>query len=138
MSTLWTPEGELPIRREPAPSNPASSNPTFSASSAAASAHADEPSEAELSELRDQLAKTPVEMVIANHAVGMFELAALHLSLEPPQLPQARMAIDAMALLVEGLGERLGSPGRELAAHLSQLRLAFVEAQQAAKPASGG
>lgn len=136
MSTLWTPEGERPIRREPAPSDPASS--ASSATASATSAQAGEPSEAELSELRDQLAKTPVEMVIANHAVGMFELAALHLSLEPPQLPQARMAIDAMALLVEGLGERLGSPGRELAAHLSQLRLAFVEAQQAAKPASGG
>lgn len=132
MSTLWTPDGERPIRREPAP--PA---PTPPSSSVPAPEGQGTPSESELSELRDQLARTPVEMVIANHAVAMFELAALHLSLEPPQLPQARMAIDAMALLVEGLGERLGDPARELTQHLSHLRLAFVEVQKDATSGAG-
>ena len=49
--------------------------------------------------LRDELARTPAEVVVANHAFGLFELAALHLSLQPPQLPQARLAIDALAAL---------------------------------------
>ncbi len=60
---------------------------------------------------------------MANHAFGLFELAALHLSLQPPQLAQARLAIDALAALVDGLGERLGDAappavrGPEPAAH---------------------
>ena len=63
---------------------------------------------AQMDELREQLARTPAEVVVANHAFGLFELAALHLSLQPPQLDQARLAIDALAALVEGLGGRLG------------------------------
>ena len=71
----------------------------------------DEEVEAQMAELRDRLARTPAEVVVANHAYGLFELAALHLSLDPPQLSQARLAIDALAALVEGLGPRLGQPG---------------------------
>ena len=79
-----------------------------------------------MAELRDRLARTPAEVVVANHAYGLFELAALHLSLEPPQLGQARLAIDALAALVEGLGPRLGQPAPELVEGLSNLRMAFV------------
>jgi len=53
--------------------------------------------EARLSELRGQLVATPVEVVVANHAYGLFELAAMHLSLQPPQLAQARLRIPARA-----------------------------------------
>jgi hypothetical protein len=80
-----------------------------------------------LAELRDQLARTPAEVVIANHAYGLFELAALHLSLEPPQLDQARVAIDALGYLVEGLSNRLGAHTEELSSGLAQLRMAFVQ-----------
>lgn len=77
--------------------------------------------------LQDQLANTPAEVVIANHAFGLFELAALHLSLERPQLDQARLAIDALGALVDGLGERLGEPAAELSKGLAQLRMAYVQ-----------
>jgi hypothetical protein len=87
-----------------------------------------------MAELRDQLARTPAEVVVANHAFGLFELAALHLSLDPPQLDQARLAIDALAALVEGLGDRLGDHGRELTSGLSQLRMAYVQIQGAHTP----
>ena len=79
-----------------------------------------------MTELRQQLADTPARTVVANHCYGMFELAALHLSLDPPQLDQARLAIDALALLVEGLGSRLGEEEANLREGLTQLRLAFV------------
>jgi hypothetical protein len=92
MSTLWTPDGERPIPRADQPpaggSGPEPPEPT------------DEELAAELAEARDQLARTPAEVVVANHAYGLWELAALHLSLEPPQLDQARTAIDALAALV--------------------------------------
>jgi hypothetical protein len=82
-----------------------------------------------MAELRDRLAGTPAEVVVANHAYGLFELAALHLSLEHPQLEEARLAIDALGCLVEGLGARLGEPAEELTTALSQLRLAYVQIQ---------
>jgi len=62
---------------------------------------------AHLNELREQLLAAPAEVVIANHAFGLFELAALHLSQQPPKLDQARLAIDAFGALVEGLTGRL-------------------------------
>lgn len=92
--------------------------------------------------LRDELAKTPAAAVIANHAYGMFELAALHLSLQPPQLSEAQLAIDALTALVDGLSGRLGEHESELKSALAQLKLAFVQIRaanlgSAEPPASG-
>jgi hypothetical protein len=89
-----------------------------------------------MEQLREQLARTPAEVVVANHAFGLFELAALHLSLQPPQLDQARLAIDALAALVDTLGPRLGEPAKQLSDGLSQLRMAYVEIHRAAPSGS--
>jgi hypothetical protein len=78
-----------------------------------------------------------VEVVIANHAFGLFELAALHLSLDPPQLDQARLAIDALGALVEGLGDRLGEPAKELGTGLAQMRMAYVQINAALQGEAG-
>lgn len=93
--------------------------------------------EEELLEVAKHLAAAPAEDVIANHCYGLFELAALHLSQQPPQLDKARLVIDALGLLVDGLGERLGQHAGALADGLSQLRLAFVRISSAT-PASDG
>ena len=90
--------------------------------------------QAEMEALREQLATTPASVVVANHAYGLFELAALHLSLNPPQLDEARVAIDGLGYLVEGLGERLGEPAEELEAALAQLRMAYVQMHAALRP----
>lgn len=90
-----------------------------------------------MARLRDELARTPAEVVVANHAFGMFELAALHLSLQPPQLPQASLAIDALAALVDGVGERLGDAHHQLSEGLSQLRMAYVQIHRASQSATG-
>lgn len=84
-----------------------------------------------------------MEDVIVNHCFGLFELAALHLSQQPVNLTAARLSIDALGYLVEGLGERLGSHAATLAEGLTQLRLAFVRIAEAASaspapPASPG
>lgn len=95
--------------------------------------------EAKMVELRRQLAETPAELVVANHAYGLFELAALHLSLNPPNLAQAQLAIDALGALVEGLAGRLGEEEDQLKEGLTQLRLAFVQMKTAAgAPPSAG
>jgi hypothetical protein len=90
-----------------------------------------------MEKLREQLAQTPAEVVVANHAFGLFELAALHLSLQPPQLDQARLAIDALAALVDGLGNRLGETSSQLSDGLSQLRMAYVQIHAAVRSQAG-
>jgi hypothetical protein len=49
-------------------------------------------------------------------------------------LAQAGLAIDALAALVEGLGERLAPNDEPLRQVLAQLRLAFVEVANAPSP----
>lgn len=136
MSTLWTPGGERPVPREP---RQAPSGGEVPAHDGGGDEREPTPEEmqAHLAALQEQLARTPAEVVVANHAFGLFELAALHLSLQPPQLDQARLAIDALSSLVEGLGDRLGDHAKELGDALANLRMAYVQitaASQAAPP----
>jgi hypothetical protein len=77
--------------------------------------------------MRAELANSPVEVVVANHCYGLFELAAVYLSQQPPLLDQARLAIDALGSLVTGLEGRLGEAEEPLKDGLSQLRLAYVQ-----------
>ncbi|HUI04376.1 MAG TPA: hypothetical protein VLZ77_12595 [Acidimicrobiales bacterium] len=135
MSSLWTPEGEHRVRPAAAPSAGTGEPPAPAAEQGARGAAAppdlSERERAELAgeldELRRQLLGTPVEVVVANHVYGLFELAALHLSQAPPDLVPARLAIDAMAALVEGLGGRLGETEGSLRDALHQIRMAFVQ-----------
>ena len=60
-----------------------------------------------VAEARRRLAEVPASVVVTNHAMGLFELAAIHLSAEPARLSDAQLAIDSLGLLVDGLGERL-------------------------------
>ena len=81
--------------------------------------------------LRRELADTPASVVVANHCFGLFQLAALHLSFQPPKLVDAQLAIDALGALVEGLAGRLGEEEQQLKDGLGQLRLAFVQIKTA-------
>jgi len=83
--------------------------------------------EAMMRETRARLAEVPAEVVVTNHVMGLYELAAIHLSAEPPRLAEAALAIDAVACLVEGLGDRLGQDTVTLRDALSNIRLAFVQ-----------
>src|SRR5262245_48780063 len=80
-----------------------------------------------MDDVRRQLAEVPVEVVITNHVMGLYELAAIHLSASPPDLRQAVLAIDAVACLVEGLDDRLGEDTSTLRDALANIRLAFVQ-----------
>jgi hypothetical protein len=136
VSTLWTPGGEHPVGRAtgddqtaPGAERQASPPPPRAAPAGHEEASPEEQAqvEAHLEELRNQLLSVPAEVVIANHAYGLFELAAIHLSQKPPRLDDARLAVDAMASLVEGLAGRLAEPEPSLRDALAQIRLAFVE-----------
>ena len=135
MSTLWTPDGERPVRRTP-PAPPSGSAPPPSGSGPDVDPDLldDAQLQEDVDELRRRLAGTPAEVVITNHGFGLFELAALHLSWQPPQLDEARLAIDALGALVEGMEGRLGEQETTLREGLAQLRLAFVQIQATSAP----
>lgn len=80
-----------------------------------------------VNDVREQLLQYPAEGVVANHAIGLYELGAIHLSAQPPNLAEAALAIDALACLVEGLGDRLGEQAPVLKDALGNIRLAFVQ-----------
>lgn len=143
MSTLWTPDGERPVggadQGRPASPSPAASRPPGDPTDPGDPGFEGFATEAELEanmdELRLQLAETPAAAVVANHCFGLFELAALHLSLRPPQLGEAQIAIDALGALVEGLEGRLGPEEDALREGVTQLRLAFVQLKAVADAA---
>lgn len=80
-----------------------------------------------MAETRSRLAEAPAEIVITNHVMGLYELAAIHLSATPPDLAQSALAIDAVACLVDGLGDRLGEDAATMVDALNNIRLAFVQ-----------
>ena len=87
---------------------------------------------AELDAARRRLSEVPAAQVVANHAMGLFELGAIHLGTSPPSLGEAALAIDALGALVDGLGDRLGEAAPTLRAALEQIRLAYVQVKAAA------
>lgn len=133
MSTLWTPGGE----HQPEDHDREGARPA----DAGGAGPDDEAAREQLRQLREQLAATPVADIIANHAIGLWELALLHLSPDegmPPDLEEARLAIDGVAALVEGLGDRLDRHQEPLREALAQLRLAFVEINRRAADDQAG
>lgn len=151
MSSLWTPGGEHHVPRE-SPSGPPSdpgpdaagaattpsdggpARPEVDAETAAALEQMS-PEEraqaeqmiAEMAQAREELARTPAAVVVANHAMGLYELAAIHLSQQPPNLDEAELAVDALAALTKALEGRLGDNEATLNQALTQLQMAFVE-----------
>jgi hypothetical protein len=83
-----------------------------------------------LDDARRRLADVPAEVVITNHVMGLYELAAIHLSTEPPDLASSRLAIDSVNALVEGLGDRLGADAETLRHALANIQMAFVEVKR--------
>ena len=71
-------------------------------------------------------------MVIANHAMGIYELAAIHLTAPSPKLGEVVLAIDALSALVDGLEGRLGEPEPTLREALTQLKAAYLDVRNRA------
>ncbi len=132
MSSLWTPGGEHPVDRpNPRPSTDGPGGPDEADD--ARRGYGDIPPEElaaladDIDEVRRQLAQVPPEIVVANHAMGCYELAAIHLQQQPPNFEAARLAVDAMGALVEGLPGRLGEAEATLRDALAQIRLVWAQ-----------
>jgi hypothetical protein len=135
--SLWTPQGEHPVPDD-RPSGPQDQDaaPQDAIREEDLTDEQREQLEAMAEELADaqrRLAAVPAAQVVANHAIGLFELAAIHLHAQPPHFDEASLAIDALAAVVDGLGDRLESHEGPLRDALAQIRLAFVQLRSASQ-----
>lgn len=142
--SLWTPGGEHQVPR-PEPTDSTASDPTGASEPAGGPSLDDlspeqraqaEQLASEMAEVRKQLLSAPAAVVVANHAMGLYELAAIHLSADKPDLDEARVAIDAFGALVDTLGDRLGDDSGTLRDALGQIRLAYVQVKGALEGAA--
>ena len=79
------------------------------------------------------LRETSVETVLGNHVFVLVQLAAMRLSMTPPDLQGAQLIIDTLGAIISTGGDRLGE-------HITLYRNALAEVQQvyvrAAQPTS--
>jgi hypothetical protein len=144
VSSLWTPSGEHRPEDGPPPGPGAGGPPTGGPGPGGTEGPDPSPEEIEaLREVHARLMATPVEDVIANHALGLWQVALVHLGVitppgddapPPPDLAAAGLAIDALAALVDGLGPRVGDHEEMLRDALTQAQMLFVEVSESAAP----
>ena len=128
--SLWTPGGEHPVDRPgPAPDERPELSPEEQAQL--------EAMQAQMEQVQAQLLAAPAATVVVNHAMGLYELAALHLMQPEPRLPEASVAIDALGALVEGMTGRLGPDEGTVREALAQLRAVYLEVRQRAEGDKG-
>ena len=140
--TLWTPGGEHQVPRDPQPESTDTAGDDVGPGADQLDLEDLDPEDreraeailAELAATRERIAAAPPEVVVANHAMGLYELGAIHLTAEPPRPAAARLAIDAMGALVEGLAGRLGDSEPTLREALQSLRMAYVQQSSGTAP----
>lgn len=144
MTGLWTPNGEI----QPENSGNNEGEHTDVAKSPMDEAFEgmseEEKQEAleQITQMRAELLSTPARDIIGNHIVGFYELASVHLSEaagaqgteREARLAEASLCIDAMASVVQGLGDRLDQHAQPLTAALSQMQLAFAQVKSGELP----
>jgi hypothetical protein len=154
--SLWTPDGEVPVTRGGADPSARAASPSDSPAGAGAPGVNDEavrsaaeamgidPSTlspedrerlvelvAQMAEAQQRLAGAPADDVVANHAMGLYEFAAIKLGSEPPQLADARIAIDALGAVMDAVGGHLGRHTEALTEALDSIRMVWVQINDA-------
>jgi len=115
MSSLWTPGGDLPTED------------TAPAAGGNGSMTVDEAAAARIAEINEALRAAPADVIIVNHAMGLYQLAAVHLSATPPDFGSAQLAIDALAALLDACEGRLGADEPTIRDARNQLMLVFAQ-----------
>ena len=86
--------------------------------------------EAQMAEVRQRILETPVEAMVVQHLIGLFEIAAIHLNAENPDLSSVRLAIDTMEGALSAAEGRLGDAEEAMQSMLHQARMAYVQVSQ--------
>ncbi len=125
--SIWTPSGEYEL------------SGTDGAESGEELESADSPQEeltpeeqaalaSEFEEAKQRISETPVDQIITTHIIGLYELAVIHLQKDPPDLKSAKIAVNAMAGIVEGVAEDLQEYEEAMRSALTEIQMAFVKA----------
>lgn len=142
MTGLWTPNGEIQPENNSnssSPGNEVGQSPMEEVFEGM-SEEEKQAALAQITEMRAELLATPAKDIIGNHIVGFYELASVHLSEaagaqgteREARLAEASLCIDAMASVVQGLGDRLEQHAEPLNAALTQMQMAFVQVKNGA------
>lgn len=141
MSSLWTPGGEHPVEPEEVSRTDGAGGIASAPGMSDGALNPEERQQAEemareMAEVQEQIASAPSAVVVANHLMGFYELAAIHLSQQPPNMSEASVAIDALGAVVEKLPGRLGEAEATMRDALHQIRLAYVSVEKALRDAA--
>lgn len=153
MSSLWTPDGEHHVPREPQPQGTPGdsgtkgesgsqagddpSNATLRAAAEAIGIDLDSLGDEERDRLRAELAEmmrvrrevaaTPASEMLTNHMMRLFDLATIYLEGDPPAFTDASTVIEAFRAMLDALGDRLGDSEDTMREALGQLQMLFVQ-----------
>ena len=148
--SLWTPDGERPVSRT-SPQSPSAPGGQPSAPTGRPSAELREAlSEAgididqltpeqqadaaqmlqEMAQVREQMLSVPAADIVANHLMGIYELAAIHLGENPPNFEEATVAIESVRVVLERIGDKFGENEAILRQALTQLQMTFVQLKE--------
>ena len=127
--SLWTPGGEHPVDRpagagdppEPAPSSRPRSRPSS------------RPCRPRWRRCSRSSSPPRPSVVVANHAMGIYELAAIHLTPTQPKLAEASAGDRRPRRPRRGAEGRLGDDEATLREALAQLRAAYLEVRRTAE-----
>jgi hypothetical protein len=90
----------------------------------------------EFAQARQAILEADPSAIVANHAFGIYELAALHVTSDDPDLDAARLAIDALGALLDGVEGRLGEAEPTLLEALHNIKLGYVQRVSATRAAT--
>ncbi len=127
--SIWTPSGEHEITKEPLEEDGQATTEVEDLSPEEQAAQ-QKKMQKEFEQTKKQIAEAPVEQIISTHVIGLYELAVIHLQQEVPNLEAAKIAIDAMAGLLDGVEGQIGEPEEPMKKLLSDLQMAFVKLNQ--------
>ncbi len=142
--SLWTPDGERPVQRS-TPDSPTGAtgsgpSPELRAALAEAGIDVDQLSPEQLREaqamlvemgrVRQEMLSVPAAEIIANHLMGIYELAAIHLGENPPNFVEASVAIEALRAVLDRIGNKFADNEAVLRQALSQLQMTFVQLKE--------
>jgi len=135
LMTIWTPSGEHEIPRNSSDSPDQSkqvksggqaAEPVGSGPDGEIDPEVQQQYEEQLAEISQRILETPIETMLAQHFVGLFEIAAIHLSADSPNLHNARLVINAMDGMMSATEGELGNAEEPMQSMLHQIRMAFV------------
>ncbi len=124
--SIWTPSGEYELSATD--SEESSEEPESADSPPELTPEEQSALASEFEEAKQRISETPVDQIITTHIIGLYELAVIHLQKDPPDLESAKIAVNAMSGIVEGVAEDLQEYEEAMRNALTEIQMAFVKA----------